>query len=163
MPNFLDLLVVIGMLFLRIGVPAVVIALIAYGLKRLDARWEREARAYTAQQAGLQPGVQPKQPRPAAPARKPVPAPAPLPFVPPAQIKDSRVQPGMMMAAPQPGLKAATQQACWDMKGCSDVAKSSCPAPQHPEQHCWEARFDAEGAIPEDCVGCDVFQRYPKM
>lgn len=160
MPSFLDLLVVAGMMFLRIGVPALVIAALAYGLKKLDARWEREARDYAAKQAEARPGAQP-QPRPAAPVRKPTPA--SLPFVPPPAIKDSRVQPGVSMAAPTAGIKVAGQQPCWDAKGCSDVAKSACPAPQHPDQPCWQARFDAEGAIPEDCAGCDVFQRYPKM
>lgn len=161
MPSFLDLLVVVGMMFIRIGVPAVVIGLLAYGLKRLDARWEREAGDYAAKQTGAQPGVRPQQPRPAIPARKPTPA--PMPFVPPPAIKDSRVQPGVSMASAQPGMQAAAQQPCWDAKDCSGAVRSECAAPQHPDQPCWQARFDAEGAIPADCIECDVFQRYPKM
>jgi hypothetical protein len=49
------------------------------------------------------------------------------------------------------------------VKGCNDTSKAQCAAPQHPDKPCWQARFDAEGAIPEDCVGCDIFQRYPMM
>lgn len=155
MPSFLDLLVVIGMAFLRFGVPALVIVAIGYGLKRLDARWEREAREYSAKQPQARKGVQP-----AAPVRKP--QPQPQPFIPPA-VRDSRIQPGVSMAVPSqaPIRVGSAQQACWDAKKCSPATKAECAAPQHPELPCWQARFEAEGAIPADCAQCDVFKRYP--
>lgn len=157
MPNFIDFLMVLGMIALRFGGPLLVIVGIGYLLKRLDRRWEAEAREYAAKQAAEQPAVQPETPRPTVPARKPIPAPAPLPFIiPPAVQKDQRVQ-------LQPGMTVAASQACWDVKGCGDTKKATCAAPQHPEQPCWQARFDAEGHVPEECVSCDIFQRYPVM
>jgi hypothetical protein len=158
MPGLLDLLVVVGMAFLRIGVPLLVIAGLGYLLKRLDAKWEAEARAYTAKQAVEAPAIQPTAPKPAvrpvAPVRAPQPGPA-LPFViPPAAAKEQRIQPGMM---------AQSAQHCWDVKGCSEASKAQCAAFKQPDKPCWQARFDAEGHIPEDCVNCDIFQRYPAM
>jgi hypothetical protein len=156
MPSFLDLLVVIGMMFLRIGVPILVVALIAVALKRLDARWEREAGKYATRQPKK--GV-------AAPIRKPQPQPQPqVPFIPPAAIKDNRIQPGVSagVAVPAPIKAAPATQACWDAKGCSPAAQATCSAPAHPDMPCWQARFEAEGSIPADCANCDVFQRSPK-
>ena len=157
MINFTDMLVFTGMLFLRFGVPLLVVIGIGYLLKRLDRRWEAEAWAEQAKaKAAEVPAEQPAvpAPRPAVPARTPVPAPV-LPFIPPPVRETPRPQPGMTMAR--------TAQPCYDAKGCSDASKAQCAAPQHPEKPCWQARFDAEGAIPEDCVGCDIFQRYPMM
>ena len=156
MINFTDMLVFTGMLFLRFGVPLLVVIGIGYLLKRLDRRWEAEAWAEQAKaKAAEVPAEQPSvpAPRPAVPARTPVPAPV-LPFIPPPVRETPRPQPGMTMA----GLRnhATTQR-------CSDASKAKCAAPQHPEKPCWQARFDAEGAIPEECVGCDIFQHYPMM
>jgi hypothetical protein len=177
MPSFLDLLVVAGMFMLRVGVPVLVIVGAGYLLKRLDARWEAEARAYAAKQAaagvGAQPAAQKPVERPVAPVRAPAPGPA-MPFIiPPTPGKEPRIQPGMsaQVPAPQPGKPqqqnaapglAASAQHCWDVKGCGE-AKAQCAAFKNPDKPCWQARFDAEGHIPEDCVGCDIFQRYPAM
>ena len=70
-----DIAVFIGMLLLRVGVPALIIVAVGYGLKRLDRRWEAEARQYQAKVASEQPAVQPEVPAP-QPA---VPAPAASP------------------------------------------------------------------------------------
>jgi len=175
MPNFVDLLVFFGMVALRFGVPALVLAGLVYGLKRLDRRWEAEAHDYAAKHPEARPAVQPTTPRPAAPVRMPAPAKEPVaPFIIPPAIKDQRIQPGLSAAMPAapasststaPGASAASaaSAACWDVKGCSPATKSQCAAAQHPDQPCWQARFDAEGQIPEDCVKCDVFQRYPMV
>jgi hypothetical protein len=159
MIDFTDMLVLAGMFFLRFGVPVAVVIGIGYLLKRLDRRWEAEAwaeqqKAKEAETPAEQPGVPVPAPRPAVPARTPVPAPA-LPFIPPPARETPWTQPGLTVA------KAA--QPCYDVKGCDDAKKAQCAAPQHPEKPCWQARFDAEGAIPEDCVGCDIFHRYPMM
>lgn len=161
MPNFVDFMVFLGMVFLRFGVPLAVIVGAGYLLKRLDRRWEAEAREYAAKHATEQPGVQPEAPkpaqRPAVPARKPAQAPQ-MPFIiPPPSIRDQRQQ------VARPGMMAAVAQPCWDAKGCGDSAKAQCAAPQHPDQPCWQARFDAEGQIPDECVSCDIFQRHPMM
>lgn len=162
MPNFVDFLVFLGMVFLRFGVPLLIVLGIGYLLKQLDQRWEAEAREYAAKQAAQQPGIRPEAPRPverpAVPVRTPAEMPQ-MPFIipPPAAIKDTR------LPLAQPGLMATPPQACWDAKKCSADKKAQCAAPQHPDQPCWQARFDAEGRVPKECVGCDIFQRYPMM
>jgi hypothetical protein len=151
MINFTDMLVFTGMLFLRFGVPLLVVIGIGYLLKRLDRRWEAEAWAEQAKaKAAEVPTEQPSvpAPQPAVPARTPVPGPV-LPFIPPPVRETPRPQPGMMVSkASQTG---------------SVASKAKCGAPQQPGKPCWQARFDAEGAIPEECVGCDIFQHYPLM
>jgi hypothetical protein len=161
MIDFTDMLVFAGMVFLRFGVPLLIVIGIGYLLKRLDRRWEAEAWAEQRKATGAEAEVPAEQPsipaptqRPTVPARTPAPAPV-LPFIPPPVRETPRPQPGMT------ATRAA--QPCYDVKGCSDTSKAQCAAPQHPEKPCWQARFDAEGAIPEDCVGCDIFQRYPMM
>lgn len=171
MIDFTDFAVFVGLLLLRVGVPALVIVAIGYGLKRLDRRWEAEAREYQAKVAAEQPAIQPEAPapQPAAPTpsrrpgKQPV-TPQPLPFIPPQPVSKEQ-RPGLYV---QPGIAAtpsisASGKHCWDEKGCSDSKKATCAAPSHPDQPCWQARLAAEGHIPEECVGCDVFQRYPSM
>lgn len=177
MLDFTDIAVFIGMMLLRVGVPALVIVAIGYGLKRLDRRWEAEARAYQAKVAAEQPAVQPEAPQPVAPRRPgKQPATPQLPFVPP-QPAGKEQRPAMYAgsgAAPTtskpgtPGLIAApgltvSGKRCWDEKSCNESKQAQCAAPSHPELPCWQARFHAEGHVPEECVACDVFQRYPSM
>ena len=163
MLDFLDLVGLLGMIFLRFGIPLILVAGAGYFLKRVDARWEAEARAAQAAEEGEQSGIAPEAPaRPAQPARpvqRRAPAPGPLPtFVPPPAGKSVPIQ-----TAIQPGMMMAASQHCWDVKGCSEEAKASCAAPANPGVPCWQARLDAEGRIPEACVECDIFQRYPTM
>ena len=151
MIDFTDMLVLAGMFFLRFGVPLLIVVGIGYLLKRLDRRWEAEAWAEQAKaKAAEVPAEQPvvPAPRPTVPARTPVPAPV-LPFIPPPVRETPRPQPGMMVSkASQTG---------------SVASKAKCGASQQSGKPCWQARFDAEGAIPEECVGCDIFQHYPLM
>jgi len=148
MMNFIDLMGVIGMFLLRVGVPVAITAGMVYLLKRLDRRWEMEARAERkAGKVVVQPAGVPASPS------KPVPSPE-LPFIPPPAAPDRRIQPGVAAAQlAQPGVSA---------KG-SRPLKAQCSAPQNTDKPCWQARFDAEGQIPEECVGCDIFQSYPVM
>jgi hypothetical protein len=153
MLDFTDIAVFIGMLFLRIGVPALIIVGVGYLLKRLDARWEAEARAYQAKVAAEQPAVQPE-----APAEAPAPSPRPgkqpempLPFIPPQPpSKEQRV--GMYA---QPGLSAKP--------GPATSGKAKCATQSQPGTPCWQLRLKAEGHVPEECVTCDIFQHYPSM
>ena len=154
MIDFIDVLGLIGMFALRVGVPLAVMAGLVYLFKRLDRRWEEEARL---QRAAEQPAVRLGRPAsvevPAPSRRVPVPAPM-IPFIPP---------PPPPMGQ-QLGLSPAElQQPCWEMWKCSESAKASCAAAQHPELPCWQARFEADGQIPDDCVHCKSFQRYPLM
>lgn len=159
MLNFVDLLMIAGFFALRIGAPILVMVGLVYLLKRLDRRWEAEARAT---QARVQPTTQPAEqpgaamPRRGTTVRVPTTPQPVLPWAPPPTAGRT--------PAPQPGLMAAPMpQPCWAVKGCSDTKRANCPALQHPEAPCWQARFDAEGAIPEECVHCEVFQRYPMI
>ena len=155
MVSLTDLLVVAGFFLVRIGIPLLLMAGLVYGLKRLDRWWEAEAReAQQRAQAAERPAVQPQTQKPGRVVRLPGAQPQ-LPWVPPPAVGKRPAQPGLM-AAPAP-------QACWDVKGCSESQRAACAAPKPPELPCWQARFDAEGAIPEACVKCDMFQRYPMM
>ena len=165
MIDFVDIAVVAGMMFLRIGVPLLIVLAIGYGLKRLDKRWEAEARRDAAKMAAEQPGQQPEIPAPTRrPGKQPV-TPQPLPFIPPPSAgKDERpaVYAQAAVSVAKPGMKASSKH-CWDERGCSESQMQACPASSHPDQPCWQARFNAEGHIPEECVSCDIFQRYPSM
>ena len=83
-----DIAVFIGMVFLRVGVPGLIIVGAGYLLKRLDRRWEAEAHEYQAKMAAEQPAVSRKRLQPSAcppgrrPGKQPV-TPQPLPFIPP--------------------------------------------------------------------------------
>lgn len=170
MLDLTDIAVFTGLLLLRVGVPALIVLGIGYFLKRLDRRWEAEARAYQAKVASEQPAVGEELPAPLPaptpsrrPGKQPV-TPQPLPFIPPQPAsKEQRpgmyVQPGIVAG---PGVSAAGKH-CWDEKSCGESKKANCAAPSHPDQACWQARFNAEGHVPEECVSCDIFQRYPSM
>jgi hypothetical protein len=157
MLSFTDILALAGLFVLRVGVPLLITVGIVYLLKRLDRRWEAEARATQQRaQAAEQPAVQPAvQPKPATVVRVPAQQPQ-LPWIPPPAVGQRPGQQPGLMAAPAP-------KPCWNIKGCSDSQRAQCAAPKRADVPCWQARFDAEGAIPEDCVRCEVFQRYPKM
>jgi hypothetical protein len=150
MINFADILVVIGLFVLRIGVPVAIMAALVYSLKRLDQRWEAEARA---QQAAEQPArqVAKTQPATAQPVARPARVDAPvaqMPFDP-----TRRTQAGL--------LPMGENQHCWDVKACAETNYEKCAAYQHPDQPCWQARLQAEGKIPESCPSCEIFQNYP--
>jgi hypothetical protein len=141
-----DILIVAGMFVLRIGIPLVIIAGLAYLLKRLDRRWEEEARRERSVISSV------PQPAPAKPGRKPgtdVPG-LQLPF-----------DPGLR--SPQPAFASAPDRYCWDVKGCSKTQRTRCPAFAHPDLPCWQARFQDEGHMPEHCSACQMFHRYPSM
>jgi hypothetical protein len=153
-----DLLMFFAMVFLRVGVPLLVTAGIVYAFKRLDRRWEAEARAQREAEAPSEQPAAPVGPRPATPARPPAQPAVPM-IIPPMPVREQRAGLGYGHT----GLVASAGQPCWDAKSCGTDAKARCAAPSHPDQACWQARFQAEGAIPEECVSCDIFQRYPAM
>jgi hypothetical protein len=151
MINILDIAVLFGMVIVRIGIPLGVVLLLGYFLKRLDRRWEAEARAErTAAAAAEQPVARPAAPRPVRPSGVDIPGPQ-LPFEP------------IPLRIPQPGLVLINEKHCWDVKGCSEQSKAKCPAVQHPNIPCWQARMESEGQIPATCPDCDIFQRHPLM
>ncbi len=146
MIGFSDILVVIGLLAVRVGIPIAVMALLVYLFKRLDRRWEQEARAQ-----------QDQQPAAGAAVARPTVRPS-----------GGRDLPGIQMpfdpSRPVPvGLVAAPRQPCWDIKGCSKTQYQQCAAYQNPDMLCWQARLKVDGKIPEACPSCEIFQRYPTM
>jgi hypothetical protein len=151
MASFIDVLVVIAMFALRIGIPVAIVLGLGYLLKRLDRRWEAEARAEQTAQAGQTARVpaQPGQP----PGRRPgqdVPGPQ-LPFDP------------ASIGAALPSAILTSGRHCWDAKGCSPEKVAQCPACDHPELPCWQARTKAEHQMPNTCFGCDIFKNYPNV
>ena len=156
MLDFLDIVGLTVMVLLRFGVPLALMAGAAYFLKRLDARWEAEARVASRRGCRGRRATGDRAPGARSPRTAPPRGPRPIPtFIPPPVDNSIRLQPGMMMAA--------SAQHCWDEKGCTEEAKASCAAPANPGVPCWQAHLDAAGKIPEQCVECDVFQRYPTM
>jgi hypothetical protein len=62
METFYSVFIVLGMFLLRLGLPLTITIAVAYGLRRLDARWEAEAQAQqlaTNPQVDLRPVEQP--------------------------------------------------------------------------------------------------------
>lgn len=157
MPSFVDFLVFLGMALLRFGAPLLVVVGIGYLLKRLDRRWEAEAEEYAAKQASQQPEAPRPVERPAVPVRQPSEAPQ-MPFIiaPPAS-RDQRQQ------FAQPGMAAPVADAGRGVKRAGENGKAQCSAVSTADKPCWQARFDAEGQVPDECVNCDVFQRFPLM
>jgi hypothetical protein len=151
MASLMDVLIVIGMFALRIGLPVAVVAGLGYLLKRLDRRWETEARAEQAAQP--QPQVQEAPAAPARPVRRSgvdVPGPQ-APF-----------DPGLIRG-PQPGIALSDTRHCWDVKRCSAEKVAQCPAFTHSDLPCWQARTKVEHQMPESCFGCEVFKNYPNI
>lgn len=157
MPDFVDFLVFLGIVILRFGAPLLVVAGFAFLLKRLDRRWEAEAREYAAKQATAQPEATEPAVEHEMPVRQPVPAPQ-VPFiVPPAPARDQRqqvAQPSMMAPVADPNRSASRPKAS---------GKIQCSAPQGGDRPCWQVRLEAENKIPDECVNCDIFQRHPVM
>lgn len=118
----------IALLFvLRLGVPLLVTLVLAYLLKRLDTRWQAEAR-------------EERRSREAAAASKPVTAPKPV---------------GQRPLQPLIALDSAGALPCWMSKGCTDAMRAACAATHQPTVPCWQARTTAEGRLPAECKGCD--------
>lgn len=157
MPSFVDFMVFLGMALLRFGGPLLVIVGLGYLLKRLDRRWEAEAREYAAQHAAKQPEAPKPAERPAAPVRKPAQVPQ-MPFIiPPPVIGDQRQQ------VAQPGMMAPVAESDRGAKRSAGGGQPLCSAPQNADKPCWQTRLEAEGQIPDECVNCDIFQRHPIM
>lgn len=132
MENLTNTLLIIALFVLRLGVPLLLTLGIAYVLRRLDARWQAEARAQQ-EPAATAAKVQQRPVQPAAPGAGPM-----LPQV--ALAKDSAGLP------------------CWSIKGCTEAMMAGCAACQQPDLPCWVARTRAEGRLPATCKGCDLYQ-----
>ncbi len=56
---------------------------------------------------------------------------------------------------------AAGGRPCWEAKGCSQEKRKGCPAATNPDVPCWQIFRSRNGALREDCLGCDVFRQAP--
>ena len=127
-----EILYIIGLFVLRLGIPLTITVAIAYFLRRLDARWEQEARLE--QEAGR--------------ATREV-AEEEIIYTP---------QPGLPLQAPIPALFDGFGKPYWETnKDCNPIKMEDCPAHQDPSVPCWQARRQAEGRIPVECYHCEIF------
>jgi hypothetical protein len=128
-------LMIVLLFVLRLGVPLLITLAIGYGLGRLDAKWQAEAEAERQAAAQAQAAAVQPQPRPAglAAAAYQFPGRQPMPV-------------GVMAGPP-----------CYSLKGCSEAMQAACPATRQPAVPCWAARLGAEGQLPMECKGCQLY------
>jgi hypothetical protein len=147
MDTLLDILVILGMFFLRLGVPLLLVVGVGYLLRRLDARWEAEAReqvgnATRSTRPEQRPGA--GQPAPARPRPRPLPGGWPQPQ-------------RLPVFAGGPSATDVFGQPCWAINGCDPAAREGCPAYHQPGSPCWLARYQAEGHLPAGCPDCAIY------
>ncbi|MCB0255383.1 MAG: hypothetical protein KDI55_16795 [Anaerolineae bacterium] len=118
---------------LRLGVPIFITLFIGYLLKRLDARWQAEAR-------------ESRKAAEAAAAKKPLAVPKPA---------------GQRSIQPLYALDASGVLPCWKVKGCTAAMQAACAASHQPNVACWQARTTAEGRLPSECKGCELHVPVP--
>ncbi len=46
---------------------------------------------------------------------------------------------------------------CWEVIGCREERRKSCPAYRHPEIPCWQHFRGAYGELRGSCIRCSVF------
>ena len=126
-----EILTIISLFVLRLGVPLAITLVIAYLLRRLDARWEKEARLEQEIGGMTRKVVKQKETSISLP-RSPLPEPLPVAF-------DSYGKP------------------CWEIKDCDPINMEHCPAHKDPSVPCWQARREEEGKIPLECYHCELF------
>ncbi len=133
-----NVLLIILLFILRLGIPVLVTVAIAYGLRRLDAKWQAEAEAEAKAQAKV---VAPPAPQSQA--------------YPERQWRRQRHQ---HTGAPAFRVAMAGGQPCWSIKGCNDSMRANCAAFHQPNMPCWSARLNAEGRLPAGCKDCKLYQ-----
>lgn len=52
---------------------------------------------------------------------------------------------------------------CWSIVGCSSEERENCPGFQQQPLPCWLARTREEGALPEKCTTCPVYEGRPAL
>ncbi len=132
MSSVTEILYIVGLFVLRLGIPLAITLVIAYFLRRLDTKWEDEARSE--QEAGrVTREVEEKEAVSVPLAHMPSPAPIPAAL-------DSYGKP------------------CWEInKECNSTKMEHCPAYHDPSIPCWQARRQVEGRIPVECYHCEIF------
>ncbi len=49
---------------------------------------------------------------------------------------------------------------CWEIKNCPPEKRAACAA-ANSEEACWQERRLSNGYLPEECLGCEVFDQAP--
>jgi hypothetical protein len=147
---WLEVLIIVGFFVLRLGVPLAITLIVGYWLRRLDARWQAEARL-AAETSKAQEQVV-------------------------SQVLEGRSQ-GLLVRSGRAGESSSIcpktgiflqkngetkpedriGQPCWVLKQCPLAVRNRCPAYQPPYRLCWIARRQAEGQVPAECYQCDLF------
>ena len=128
---------VMVLLFALRGVaPFVLLMGIGYFMNRMVDKWERQALAAEANERGTTPESQPEQ----IFSEKPR-------LVQPAFVAKSSVE-----------KNTALQVPCWLVKKCDPATRADCAANHQRGKPCWVARLAVEGALPQDCPDCPVYQ-----
>ena len=61
-------------------------------------------------------------------------------------------------AAIAKAVPAAPKQ-CWDIKGCTEEAKSDCAAVRRPDLPCWLAKQLSTGRLSPTCQNCAMYKK----
>ena len=62
-------------------------------------------------------------------------------------------RPGMAL----PPAAQAPSRPCFSVRDCSPARRVACPAYQRRGVACWQARAEAEGALPAGCPTCPLY------
>lgn len=60
-------------------------------------------------------------------------------------------------------VPAAASPSCWSIIGCSTEERENCPGFQQQPLPCWLARTHEQGALPEKCTTCPVYEGRPAV
>jgi hypothetical protein len=58
-------------------------------------------------------------------------------------------------------VAASGGKPCWEVKNCPAEKRAKCQAAAQDGVPCWQVFRSRNGALREDCLGCDVFQQAP--
>lgn len=74
-----------------------------------------------------------------------------------------RAQPAIPLAMAAPARPTKPVLPCWLVKNCNATTRASCPAYANPSLACWVARLRADGQVPAQCVGCELYSGTPAL
>lgn len=60
-------------------------------------------------------------------------------------------------------VTAQKTDACWSFIGCDPELREDCPGFKQQMIPCWLARTQAEGALPEKCTTCPLYEANPSL
>ncbi|MCA9945682.1 MAG: hypothetical protein KC449_19505 [Anaerolineales bacterium] len=60
-------------------------------------------------------------------------------------------------------VSAQKASACWSIIGCDPEERQNCPGFTQQAIPCWLARTQAEGALPDKCLSCPIYEENPSF